>query len=168
MKSSNKQSVQKYDKKRWLVPMNEFVTTNDEGVTEYEYNEVIVESENAEDAIIKAKLAQIDEYDTSENVNSFTYNGITTWMDKNTRAYVRGGVEAMIASGEENYPLWLNDMCITLPCKQLIGMLNMLETYAVKCYDVTARHKANVGKLENTEDILTYDYKAGYPKRLAF
>lgn len=44
MKSSHKQSVQKYDNNHWLVPMNEKVTTNDEGVTEYEYDEVIVEA----------------------------------------------------------------------------------------------------------------------------
>lgn len=167
MKSSNKQEVQKYDDTRWLVPFNEKVTTTEEGVVEYEYDEVIIEADNAEDAIINAKLAQIDEYDTGENVNSFSYQGLTTWMDKDLRSYVRGGVEAMIASGEDNYPLWLNDLCITLPCKQLVVMLNMLETYAVKCYDVTARHKANVHKLPLNE-VMNYDHTQGYPDKLQF
>lgn len=59
MKSSTPQTVQKYDSKRWLVPMNERVTTNDEGVAEYEYDDVLVEADNAADAAIKAQKSVI-------------------------------------------------------------------------------------------------------------
>ena len=60
MKSSVKQSVQKYDSKHWLVPINERVSTNSEGDTEYEYDEVVVEKvdyPSVVTAIIRSKYS---------------------------------------------------------------------------------------------------------------
>ena len=47
-------------------------------------------------------------------------------------------------------------------------MLSQLEVYALKCYNRTAEHKANVIKLESIDEMISYDYTIGYPDKLTF
>ena len=47
-------------------------------------------------------------------------------------------------------------------------MLYALEVYASECYDVTARHEANIAELDNIEMVDAYDYTVGYPQKLVF
>ena len=47
-------------------------------------------------------------------------------------------------------------------------MLNAIEIYACKCYDITAAHKAAVQAMTDFKDILSYDFKVGYPEKLSF
>ena len=47
-------------------------------------------------------------------------------------------------------------------------MLNAIEIYACKCYDITAAHKATAQSMTDIEDILGYDFRVGYPDKLSF
>jgi hypothetical protein len=47
-----------------------------------------------------------------------------------------------------------------------IAMLGALEMYALKCYNTTAQHIANVSKLTTVKEIEDYDYTSGYPQKL--
>ena len=47
-----------------------------------------------------------------------------------------------------------------------LNMLNTLEMYALDCYNMTAQHKKNISEMDSIEDVLNYDYMAGYPKIL--
>ena len=47
-------------------------------------------------------------------------------------------------------------------------MLNVLEMYALECYNVTQSHIAAVKALDTIEEIESYDYTVGYPKKLSF
>lgn len=68
-------------------------------------------------------------------------------------------------SGEETAPLWLNNKLFTLPCDNILDLLNKLELYTIKCTNVTNQHKANVLALTSIQD---YDYKTDYSLKLQF
>lgn len=111
-------------------------------------------------------LAKIDAYDTSSEVNSFSLNGLPVWLDKDTRVGLMNSTQIEKAAGHETTTLWLGPVSLVINCDLAIQMLSALELYALECYNKTAEHKANVGKLMSIEDVEAYDYTAGYPERL--
>lgn len=111
---------------------------------------------------------EIDAYDTSEAVNGFTLGGRRMWLDKDMRVGLRNSIEIEKASGKTDTTLWYGGEKYVIPVDAALQMLSALELYALGCYNVTAGHKANVSRLATPEDVLTYDYKAGYPDMLDF
>ena len=114
------------------------------------------------------KTAEIDRYDKSDAVNTFTFSGQRMWFDKNERSAIRHGVESCEGSGMETYSIWYGGKEYTLPTAVCRQMLNAVEIYAIRCFDTTERHKANVSTLETIEDIVNYNYREGYPEPLNF
>ena len=116
---------------------------------------------------VKAEvLAKIDAYDTSSSVNSFNLNGLPVWLDKDTRVGLMNSTQIEKAAGHETTTLWLGPVSLVINCDLAIQMLSALELYALECYNKTAEHKANVGKLMSIEEVEAYDYTAGYPEKL--
>ena len=60
------------------------------------------------------------------------------------------------------------DLDVELPISDALAMLNALEMYALDCYNVTQSHIAAVKALDTIEEIESYDYTVGYPKKLSF
>ena len=115
------------------------------------------------------KIAEIDSYDDSFNVNSFLVNGtVAGWLTPEERSNYRNSIDAAKLLGIENLSLYIGDLPITLSTQQAERMLAMVQLYADQCYMVTKGHKAAVKVLENIADIDGYDYTTGYPKRLEF
>lgn len=114
------------------------------------------------------RLAQIDAYDTSDAVNSFTYNGQTMWIDKATRVGLVNAVDSAMLLGKEDITFGISGVSVTLPCTTAKAMLAKLELYALECYNVTLAHKNAVDTLTSIEDIDAYDYTTGYPDKLEF
>ena len=114
------------------------------------------------------KTAEIDRYDKSEAVNGFTFAGQRMWFDKNERSAIRHGVESCEGSGMETYSIWYGGKEYTLPTAVCRQMLNAVEIYAIRCFDTTERHKANVAALATLEEIENYNYREGYPEQLNF
>lgn len=114
------------------------------------------------------KKVEIAVYDASSNVNSFTIGGMTLWLDRATRAALMRRFEAEKASGVEETTLWYGSAALKMPVETAISILNSIEIYACKCYDVTAAHKANVQALTTIEDVNAYDYTTDYPDKLEF
>ena len=76
--------------------------------------------------------------------------------------------ESFVVNGMETYSIWYGGKEYTIPtniCKQ---MLNAVELYAIRCFDTTERHKANVAALQTIEEIENYNYREGYPEPLNF
>lgn len=167
MKSSTKQNVQKYDRQRWIVPFLVNTSATDEGI-EYEYDEVIIQADTAEDALHKAINARIDDYDRSANVNSFSLGGTPMWLPLEERKSMRQSLIALKAEGIESFTYWNGLTPITMPVAQFEAMLNAVEVYALRCFNITAQHKANVSKLTTLEALQAYDITEGYPQRLSF
>lgn len=112
------------------------------------------------------KLAEIDAYDTSDEVNSFLVDGTSMWLDKATRVGLMNSTTIAQSSGLEKVTLWFGDTQLILTCDKAISLLSAIEMYAVKCFDTTAKHKAAIGNLTTIEEVKKYDITAGYPERL--
>jgi hypothetical protein len=113
-------------------------------------------------------LEYITEYDKSSNVNSFYLNGTESWLDRDTRVSLMNSTNIQKSMSLDTVTLWLNTMSLEINCDLAIQMLSQLEVYALKCYNKTAEHKANVIKLEGIDEMISYDYTIGYPEKLTF
>lgn len=114
------------------------------------------------------KIAEITAYDTSEAVNSFTFDGDTMWINKDDRVSTMNSTTILKNAGIETTTQWYGGKKYTLPCATLIQMLGALEIYALACYNVTEEHKAAVNALSTIEAVDAYDYTTGYPEKLIF
>lgn len=128
------------------------------------------EPSNAEKlAAAKAeKIAQIENYDASPNVEQFTINGTPMWLNHEVRQQIKTSVEAYIATGAETVTKIFDEVEYTFPCEMWLQMLAALEVYAAEALNATERHKINVNKLNNIQDVIDYDYTTGYPLQLVF
>lgn len=113
-------------------------------------------------------IREIDQYDTSSNVNGFLLNGIQVWLNKDTRVGLMNSITIEKNSGKTESVLWLNDIYITVNCDAAIKMLSALELYALACYNKTAEHKLAVSELTDISKVKAYDYTVGYPEKLSF
>jgi hypothetical protein len=120
--------------------------------------------EKAKEEVTRA----IEQYDTSDNVNSFSLNGVKVWLPKETRVGLMNSTTIEKNSGKEESTMWFNGICITVNCDAAIQMLSSLELYALACYNKTAEHKLAVSQLTEVSEVKAYDYTAGYPDKLSF
>lgn len=111
-------------------------------------------------------VEEITEHDSSPAVNSFLLNGMQVWLDKATRVGLMNSTTIAKNMGQQKTTLWLGSYQLEVDCDKAIQLLSALEMYALECFNVTAAHKKAVNELDNIEAVLTYDYRAGYPKML--
>lgn len=158
------------------------VAMNEDGTMEYETREktqyaydvywLTLPSTASHDAaaVLEAAktsmLAYITSYDSSTAVNAFELNGMQVWLDKATRVGLMNSTTIAKSMGQETTTLWLGSYQLEVDCDKAIQLLSALEMYALECFNVTAAHKKAVSSIESIEDILTYDYTAGYPEKL--
>lgn len=114
----------------------------------------------------KMVLADIDKHDTSSAVNGFILNGQRVWLDKATRVGLMNSTTIAKAMGQPTTTLWLGDAKLVVECDKAIQLLSALEMYALECFNVTAAHKKAVSEMSTVEEVLGYDYTAGYPEVL--
>lgn len=120
--------------------------------------------EGAKDKVLR----DIVQYDKSEAVNSFKFDGKLTWKDKYERASMMNSVNIQKAKGEKKTTLWFVGKPYVIDIDKAIAMLSELEIYAFACLNVTEQHKARVSELTDIEAVLAYDYTVGYPDKLSF
>ena len=140
-------------------------------VTKYEYDEELISletysEEGALEAVKNRKLAEIDEYDTSDNVNVFYLNGMKVWLDKDTMVGLMNSTNIAKSKNNDTTTLWLGSNKLVINCDVAIQLLSDLEMYALDCFNVTASHKKEVSEMTDIETIYNYDYKDGYRKPL--
>lgn len=114
----------------------------------------------------KMVLAEIEKHDTSSAVNGFILNGQRVWLDKATRVGLMNSTSIAKAMGQPTTTLWLGDVKLVVECDKAIQLLSALEMYALECFNVTAAHKKAVSEMSTVEEVLEYDYSAGYPEVL--
>lgn len=110
-------------------------------------------------------------YDSSVEVNSFTFAGVQMWLDKATRVGLKLRFEAEVKLGKTETTLWLSGMGFTLPLSgegNALDLLDAIELYASASYDVTQQHLAQLQALGTAEEILAFDFTSGYPEKLVF
>lgn len=119
------------------------------------------------------KINQIEEYDNSKNVNSFTVvlgedNAIEHWLTPDQRANYKNSVDAAKLIGlEELHPIF-DGIQLTISTSTAELALAQIQLYADRCYIATETHKTEVNNLETIEDVDNYDITSGYPEKLIF
>jgi hypothetical protein len=114
----------------------------------------------------KVKLAEIDRYDKSMDVNGFYLGGVHAWLDKATRVGLANSIAIEKAAGKTETTLYLNGVALTIGVEQAQQMLAALELYALDCYRKTEEHKATINALTTIEEAENYDCTQGYPEQL--
>lgn len=112
------------------------------------------------------KLNEINDYDSSSEVNQFFLAGQPMWLDSQTRQTLRISIESYQAMGAETVTKWFGGQQFTFPTNAWIQMLNALEVYAAEALNVTESHRVAVNGLNTIEAIESYDITAGYPEKL--
>ena len=140
-------------------------------VTKYAYDEELISletysEEGALEAVKNRKLAEIDEYDTSDNVNVFYLNGMKVWLDKDTRVGLMNSTNIAKSKNNDTTTLWLGSNKLVINCDLAIKFLSDLEMYALTCFNITASHKKEVSEMTDIETIYNYDYTVDYPEPL--
>ena len=117
---------------------------------------------------IAGKVAEINAYDRSAAVNSFTLGGTEMWLSFDERARIRQSIDAYRNEGRTEMTKWFNGKAFTFTLDMWQTMLDKLSVYASEALNVTERHKAEVRALTSIETVERYDYKTGYPEKLSF
>lgn len=119
--------------------------------------------------ICKTSLKKnISLYDNSENVNSFTINGVQAWLDKATRVGLVNSLTIEKNAGKTETTLFLNGNSITCSIDKALEILSTIELYALDCYRQTEKHKSIISSTSDPAVLEVYNYTAGYPKHPEF
>ena len=116
----------------------------------------------------KVKLAEIDRYDKSMDVNGFYLGDVHAWLDKATRVGRANSIAIEKAAGKSDTTLYLNGVALAIGIEQAQQMLAALELYALDCYRKTEEHKAAINAITTIEEAENYDCTQGYPEQLTF
>lgn len=173
-----KKYVKKINDIKVYKTSQEIVITKD-GMCTYNPTEEMVLADGWEEYVVPVyeetiegvrqdKKDEIEAYDQSLSVNEFFIQGISVWLDKNTRVGLRLRFESELAMGKVESTLWYDGECFPIKLEDGMKMLYALEVYASMCYDNTQKHLSIVDSLSDMDAIKKYDYKANYPDKLHF
>lgn len=114
------------------------------------------------------KIAEIEQYDNSPSVNSFTLNGKERWLKNDLRRSLSYSTNILKEDGEKTVDIWFDTECETMNIDNALYMLKELEVYAKQTNNVTHQHKAEVMALTSIEEVEAYDITKDYPEKLVF
>ena len=119
-----------------------------------------------------SKTSEIENYDTSDDVNSFNVvkDGVTvsSWLTPEERANYRNSIDSAETVGVETLELYIGDMPITLATQNAKVMLAQIQLYADACANATKRHILAIEALDSIEAVDAFDVTLGYPEKLTF
>ena len=118
--------------------------------------------------IKQALISLQKEYDKSDEINSFTINGITGWFDNATRLALVNACNLLIESSIDEYELFIGNTSIIISPEVLKDFLKDVEFYAMNCYKTTAEHLNEINSLTSREEILNYDISDNYPEKINY
>ena len=116
----------------------------------------------------REKIYEIENYDRSDAVNSFTISGQAIWLTVNERQQLATQISSNEAIGRDTMTRWFNGHEFTYPIASWKQMLVALEVYAGDALNVTESHKAAVNALNDIESVDNFDITVGYPDKLSF
>lgn len=119
-------------------------------------------------AVKEYRIIQIDAYDKSSNVNSFSLGTISMWLTVDERQQLATQISANEAVGRKSMSKWFGGQEFSFPIEAWKQMLVALEVYAGDALNITESHKAAVNALDDTDEVIAYDITEGYPEKLGF
>lgn len=114
------------------------------------------------------RIKQIEDYDKSNNVNSFTIGGQAMWLTVDERQQLATQISANKAIGRESMTKWFASHEFTFPISSWEQMLVALEVYCGDALNVTENHKATVNAMRKADRVISFDITKGYPEKLVF
>lgn len=138
------------------------LATNEELMRILEY----FQTENDIESWKALRIRQISGYDQTDRVNCFFLEGQPLWLDKGTRVGLVNSIAAEKRDGCVTTDLWFGNNMIQLQVDDAMAKLDQIELYAKNCYNVTAKHQAEIMQMESLEELQQYDITAGYPSFL--
>lgn len=166
---------------KWIVSVcprksnmfNNLYVVGQTSVDEYPDEEAIQEIEAEYQSFriqtaISQKISEINNYNTSENVDGFYLNGVKHWLTLDERKAAELSTKAHITLGHETTEQCLGGVFYTIPCESLIYMLAELEIYALECLNHAKRQVAEVMAMTDVKEVESYDITVGYPEMLKF
>ena len=115
-----------------------------------------------------AKIVELEAYNKSDAVDSFTIKGKVMWLDHDLRQQLRISLDALSQGGRETVTKWFDGVKYTYPIDVWYYMLGLVEVYASDALNVTESHNAAINALTSVADVEGYDYTQGYPEKLQF
>lgn len=113
-------------------------------------------------------IEAIENYDTSDSVNTFYVNGTPVWFSKETRTSLNNSISIEKEVGKETTVLWINGTPYTMTVEDAKQMLTDLELYAIACYNNTQNNIASVQAMTLKSELKNFDITQGYPEKLNF
>lgn len=146
-----------------------------EQLTEWGFVEWITPAPTPEQLLEQAKankIADLEEYDSSDAVNEFTViagaDEIMGWFTPEQRSNYKNSLDAAELLGVDVVHPVFQGVVFELPVSFAKTSLAQIQLYADKCYVVTEQHKAGINNLTSVEAVEAYDYTTGYPEKLEF
>lgn len=112
------------------------------------------------------KIAEIEEYAESSNVNEFTFMGIKMWLDVKTRIGYSMSIRSADALGLKSIQMSVNGNIYPIELEKARKLLATVHLYADATFKVTQQHIANVKALQSVDEVKAYDNTKGYPQKL--
>ena len=128
--------------------------------------EVYVRPEPTIEDVRANKLRELTAYDSSSEVNTFYVNDLALWLSREERVVIKDRFQREYNDGKEITKLRYSGLSIELSPATGIQLIDMVSSYADKCFDSTETHKENINALETIEEINNYDYTTGYPEKI--
>ena len=112
------------------------------------------------------KIAEIEEYAESSNVNEFSFMGIKMWLDVKTRIGYSMSIRSADALGLKSIQMPVNGNIYPIELEKARKLLATVHLYADATFKVTQQHIANVKALQSVDEVKAYDNTKGYPQKL--
>lgn len=114
------------------------------------------------------KIAEIERYNSSTNVNAFTVGGIPMWLDFDQRSRLKNSIDAAEAEGRQELTKKYRGMTFTYTIPVWRQMFAVVENYAGDCQNVSEAHKASVQAMATLAEVETFDVTVGYDQNPSF
>ena len=142
-------------------------------VKKYEYDTDSVMVNNVTESNIlaalksKKKKESLDYYN-SDDINLVEVQGVYVYLNPDLRFKIK---ERLVATKEKGIETTnLNFKSIRLDNISVDAASEMLDEIVfqyAKAYDVEQQHEINIDSFSTIEDVISYDYKSGYPEKLS-
>ena len=113
------------------------------------------------------KIAEIEEYAESSNVNEFSFMGIKMWLNVKTRIGYSMSIRSADTLGQKTIQMPVNGNVYPIELEKARKLLATVHLYADATFKVTLQHIANVKALQSVDEVKAYDNTKGYPQKLS-
>lgn len=145
---------------------------NTKNIKKYEYDTEsviinnIIES-NILAAIKQKKKKEALNYYNSDDINLIEVQGVYVYLDPDLRFKIKERLIATKEKGIENTNLNLKSIRFeNINVDTVSKMLDEIVLQYAKAYDVEQQHEINIDSFSTIENVISYDYKSGYPAKL--